>query len=102
MPEIKIPEGFKGTPEELKAFVNGEVDKYYNKDYKTDTELAEIKALAGVTSDELSPGTVLSPPAATGGDAPGFRSPAGRFRSRRRSCLSLPGGLQGTPGLWPR
>ena len=55
MPEIKIPEGFKGTPEELKAFVNGEVDKYYNKDYKTDTELAEIKALAGVTSDELSP-----------------------------------------------
>jgi HK97 family phage major capsid protein len=54
MPNIPIPEGFKGTPEELKAFVNGELDKYFKKEYKTDPEVAEIKELAGVTSDELS------------------------------------------------
>ena len=55
MPEFSLPEGFKGTPEEAKAFVNAEVDKHFKKEYKVDTELADIKKLAGVKSDELSP-----------------------------------------------
>lgn len=44
----------QGTPEEIKQLIKNEVDKHYNKDYEVDTELADIKKLAGVESDELS------------------------------------------------
>lgn len=44
----------KETPEEFKKRLDGEVDKYFNKEYETDAELAEIKAKAGVETDELS------------------------------------------------
>lgn len=59
MPDITIPEGFKGTPEELKAFVDAELDKHHNhgkgdKQFQTDAELADIKKLAGVDTDVLS------------------------------------------------
>ena len=46
------------TPEEIKQFVKDEVDKHHNKEYETDPEIAEIKKLAGVESDELSKDSV--------------------------------------------
>jgi HK97 family phage major capsid protein len=42
------------TPEQIKQLVKDEVDKHHNQEYETDTEFAEIKAKAGVKSDELS------------------------------------------------
>lgn len=44
----------KETPEQFKKRLDDEVDKYFNKEYETDAELAEIKAKAGVETDELS------------------------------------------------
>ncbi len=40
--------------EALRQKLKDEVDMHFNKQYETDTELAEIKAKVGVTSDELS------------------------------------------------
>jgi len=47
-------ENLELTTEQLREKLKAEVDMHFNKEYETDTELAEIKARVGVKSDELS------------------------------------------------